>query len=1584
MEKQIKKVYFDPATASKEIKEQYINYLATTFNFRDSDIQEKFKEELNETVAKGPFVEIKDVFEKSETMSDLIKDGILSHKFYDLESASDSDKRLPLKRQLYRHQSEAIRKIVDGKNVVIATGTGSGKTNCFVIPVINELLREEERGELEDGVRAIFIYPMNALANDQIDNFRRMLADYTQISFGIYNGATEYDKEAAEYKYESAHKSDKNPKLRKRLENERLSREEIKERPPHILFTNYSMLEYLLLRPGDDVLFANSQLKFVVLDEAHVYNGALGIETALLMGRLKARLGDAKPQFIMTSATLGDQSEDCKRQVAEFAGSLTGCAFDRDSIVYGSRKRGDYVGKEVLPEQLFIDLASANKPIKVVLQEHGIEVNENIDDNANLYELIKKSALYKDMRSLGELVSLDEFPSQLGISKDAAIAFVAMCSKAKKNGEALVDIRYHYFLRAIDGAYMALDYPQSFSLTRQKQYENIRMFEVGVCERCGEIVIVGSIKGDKLEQFDNDTDQGIQYFQIVQGNEEEWDDDGENTERPSGKKPDEYFLCKNCGAIVPVNQEHNEWCKCGNKKVVKVRSLVIKNNNYKCIACNDNVRRLSPSDAATRVVATSLFEQLPRYELPDFAEGESTYNPITKRASYGKPKAKTRQFLIFSDSRQGAAKFACDLTAEYEDFLRRRALWHVANVLEGEDLSIVGLVKKLKNTFETEEIFKKRDSSSAENAWIAVLNELANSSRRTSLVSLGKLQFYYLGNTEDVIAWTIEEGKKHGVTVDEKSARALLDYLAVERIATKGAIKGEEGSDIGSDARKYVFYSEYPKYICEYKKDQRLNFLPASKENKKVKDKDATEKEPEKRKRFEPMNIIKDFLHFTDKEAKNFLDEYWKFVLTDEDNEYRLEGDDGNGYYMPAGNIGVKLGKHAKVWKCEKCNRTTQFNIGGKCRIGNCGGTLVRLDSEKECRENHYAALYSNEDFSTLLVKEHTAQLDKTTASEYQQQFVEKEINALSCSTTFEMGVDVGTLETVYLRGFPPLPSNYAQRVGRAGRSLDAAAFALTYAKLNSHDLYFFNNPEKMIKGVISPPQFCLQNEKIAKRHIYAVALSVWLKEHEEVYSGNNIRLFIDEKRYADFLQWLRSEPQELKELLKRSIPQELQCVPGVELDSFGWLEDFCGEDGRFMNLVRDYEQNVRHLEELSNKSDEYKKKLSSYKKKELIKFLVSGNILPKYGFPVDVVQLRQNIASKEKTLDLSRDLSIAIAEYAPSAEVVADGELYTSRYIKKPIINKAEKDFDIAYFATCQKCDEINFRDMPVGEEGTKCAVCGNDLSAWDFRESIEPQAGFIAEEEVRKVPREMPEHKHKTEDIYIGDKNAYPIAEYSYELGNISVKIRSTANDSMVVRSTGTFYVCEECGYTIADDENNKLKSNYRDYKDGSKPMCIKDAKEKHKGSYGKGPCSNTELKRYYLHHEFKTDVAKIDFETDTSDFSTMLSVAYALLNAFAIEMSIERSDIKACLKREDCDLRTSYQIIIYDAVPGGAGHSRRLVTEDGEVLRRVIKRAMENMERCHCDPSCYNCLRSYENQRVHKSLDRKKALEFLQKLV
>ncbi len=1591
---------FNPAKAAEKIKKAYTGYINTTFHFRNQSLQNELLKELDKIVSQGPFVEIKDSYKTGKTIQEMIDKGLLSSLFLDLEKNKKYPPKLLVNRPLYLHQERAIEKIVAGNNVVISTGTGSGKTDCFLIPVINELLREQERGELSDGVRAIFIYPMNALANDQIKGLRKILMTYPDIRFGVYNGGTENREEDAIRLYELMYANEKYQELRTRLPNEEVSREKMKERPPHILFTNYAMLEHMLFRPGDDSIFSNSNFKYVVLDEAHVYTGATGIETAFLMGRLKGRIkGKGKLQFILTSATLGDGSNESNKRVAEFAEKLTDCKYNMDDII--TAYRDNSIKSSVnyhYPIDLFTDLANQENLFSDVLSEYNLDFKYSKERESEiLFDIISSSNLYLKMRSQGTLLKFDGFANQLDISNEEAVRFFALCAKARKNGKPLVDIRYHYFLKALDGCYLALDYEESLSLIRKDYFKSsgkntVEMFEIAVCEDCGEIAILGKDFNGKLVRTSNFEERNVYQMPF---NADIYDNKGDDEEKQKvkGKNKDQdfhFYLCKSCGAIVPYDEVHNNWCFCGNTQPIEL----VKLEKGRCLNCDGIIRRFTLGyDAATGVVATALYEQIPeyKYHVETGNDEDSVVNPFLQKSDKKKSKSKTgSQFLIFSDSRQGAAKFACFLNDSYKEFLRRRGIWNLITQEEDnykEGISISDFVSILKNYFSGLNLFRKSNSDDIEtstvennrNAWIAVLNELFNSRRRTSLVSLGKISFEYLGND-----WKTIQVMTENYNLTEKDAKNFLNFLVFE-IVRSAAIRTDKISDIDASDREYLFFTPYPKVITKNKDKSVFNsqcFMPTPRKLKSG---------GKKYYRSNKLIVTKKALGVEDDVAVEFLSNYWDYLVSD-NNKHKLLTEDGKGYYLKAKNFKISLGKNAVLWKCEKCGQVSQFNIGNYCIQNNCNGSLERLNSEDYCKDNYYALLYKSDKMTPLFVKEHTAQLAKKDALDYQQQFIRKEINALSCSTTFEMGVDVGGLETVFLRNVPPFASNYAQRVGRAGRSIDAAAFALTFARLSSHDFTFFDNPKELIEGTIAPPNFVLENEKILKRHMYAIALSLFFRDNPKLYAANNARAFINDKGYLAFIYWLKSEPKELLLLIKNSLPLTNIELQDKYVNSFKWLDDFVGEEGILLRIIREYEINVRYLNKEYEKSirasDErtallFKNKLKRYQKNNLIDFLVRGNVLPKYGFPIDSVELSQNIAARNfKSLNLSRDLSVAIAEYAPSSEIVADGGLYTSRYIRKPIVNKKEmRDFQTAYFSECTFCQNTNYSKMPVSSDGIPCAICSRILKTRDFYKSIEPRAGFIAEDEVKDVPLSSQERKYKTEAIYIGDATATKICKYEYKFKNASIEIESTANDSLVVKSRDCFYVCSECGYSIASNEVSKL-IEYEDYKIGVSK--IQKNTNKHKNPFSRGECSSTTLRKYSLHHEFKTDVAKISFNCDTSDYSTMLSVMYVLLNAFAYELNIERRDIKVCLSYKKESSQIEHKVIIYDDVPGGAGHSRRLAIEGEKILKVVIERAIFLLETCQCSPSCYRCLRNYENQGIHEMLDRIQALNFLKQLV
>jgi len=262
---------------TKKLEESLVDYLATTFDVNKDGEETELAYEIRNSFERsgalfnGPFLELILPYKTILSIRQLCDAGIFSRKILDLDCFKlKKPKPVSLDTELYTHQVKAIKKLcAENKSVVVSAGTGSGKTESFSLPIVNDLLQDNT-----PGVRALLVYPLNALVNDQLDRLRVLLQG-TDITFGRYTG--ELPKKATR---------DSNT-----LQNEIISREEIwGGRIPQILITNYAMLEYLLLRPDDETLFQSGLWKYLVLDEAHTYSGAKGIEVAMLVRRLKERL----------------------------------------------------------------------------------------------------------------------------------------------------------------------------------------------------------------------------------------------------------------------------------------------------------------------------------------------------------------------------------------------------------------------------------------------------------------------------------------------------------------------------------------------------------------------------------------------------------------------------------------------------------------------------------------------------------------------------------------------------------------------------------------------------------------------------------------------------------------------------------------------------------------------------------------------------------------------------------------------------------------------------------------------------------------------------------------------------------------------------------------------------------------------------------------------------------------------------------------------------------------------------------------------------------------------------------------------
>ena len=1565
---------FLPVEASAEITAKYKRYLSTIFEFKDKDYQKQFDSLLDKSgqFANGPFLDVTDSFEKGDCINDLIAKGKLPVNFKRLN--------INLTRPLYRHQQEAIEKALSGKNMVVSTGTGSGKTESFLIPVVSEIISEYESGKLDAGVRALLIYPMNALANDQMERLRELLKDYPEITYGSYTGQTKnrFSDAFTEYK---ALNDGREPDT-----NELISREQMKDAPPHIMITNYAMLEYLMIRPDDSVFFSEEMAhkwKYVVLDEAHVYAGSTGIEVSMLLRRLKATLGNNDIKYILTSATLGDDKSN--NEVAQFASNLCAAHFSEKDVVRASRV-------DVLPGRASYDLTAdfyretaeailKDEPnverISEIIAKYGPkpDVSQSIDEQ--IYDAVINDKTFLQVKNyLKNPKKIRQISKEMGWSAKDTEQFVAVSSKAIKNGINLFDARYHMFLRATDGVFITLAPDKHVFFDRTEYYINsngtkLKVFEAGTCSFCHSIFLLGEIKKDEnrfiqsgRKVMTGQADVLLLADVIDETDEDTFDEEEIGTEA--------FDLCPYCGFIRRAGLKKSSCCEHGEQSLVRVWK-VKKNENKaitKCPACETTnpfgiVRMFfTGQEAVTSVIGTALFESLPSYKITFekkelFDESGFEIEEVNNEFKVSEAK----QFIAFSDSRQAAAFYASYMDKTYKTILYKRFIVEVLRNgidISGRPLSF--FVDNLISEFEKNNICDQGTYVKKE-AWKAVLEELVDNNGKTSLTKMGLLRITI---NDDI---KIPGNPKWGLSTEE--VRTICDEFLLSMLSnaavtqSKVPLTKEDNEDYTHGGVLSTFT-----YSDSDAGRRRKAFIPT--------------RQGLSNKRLDYINKIAVKVGMPDDDASclTLLKGIWDHLLTNKDRNI-LTLEDG-AYRVNAEALSFKEGKQWYI--CPKCKTITCNNVKGVCPTYKCEGELEPIDINEQFSGNHYYEMYQNLEMRPLRIVEHTAQLSRDESYEYQKRFKNKEIDILSCSTTFEMGVDVGTLETVFMRNMPPSPSNYAQRAGRAGRSIESAAFALTFCNKSNHDFTFFNEPISMIRGKILPPAFNVNNEKIAIRHIYASAASFFWKKNPEFFStAKNMMgdgLDSEPTGFDQFLDYIGSKPEDLKDYIKAFLPKKL--ISDLQVETYGWLEGLVGQGDNPGILTRaeaEYKEEVNILlaerEELNKqmRGDGFVlQRLRTFYNEPIIAFLSRKGVFPRYGFPVDTVELSIPSGTVNQGvfgLQLQRDLSMAISEYVPGSQIVANGNLITSRYIKKaPTMLWKMYDYRI-----CDECKSISISthtEAVEKEEENVCSVCGKPATKSD-QTFIIPEFGFIADgNNIRKPSLIKPNRTYNNEIAYVGNKDD---AFREFDIGNSEILMMQSQKDEMVVINESHFFVCPVCGYTEVDD------------KTFSRVM-----RKEHKDANGYRKCKNKDLRRYSLGYRFSTNVLQIRFMNPTLpavEWDHAYSVLQGIIRGFCSYFSIDERDVSGCLQyfRNEKTGNGAYSIVFYDKVPGGSGYVSMLDTPDK--LKAVLERTRDIMNSCVCggengDASCYSCLRNYYNQRHHDEMKRRYVIDFIDQVL
>ena len=753
----------DPIRAARLIRDSYLRYLKSRYAPADDRLRRDLHDALDNRfrIDRGPFIQASPAYETGHSVDGLIAEGVLHPRMRQIAPAA-----FPTRRPLHRHQETAIRKVRSDRNLVIATGTGSGKTECYLLPVLDHLLRECDAGTIgERGVRALLLYPMNALANDQMKRIRDLLRPFPEITYGRFTGGTREHRRQGEEEHRAATGTDPDA-------GELVSRQQMREAPPHILLTNYAMLEYLLLRPADTALFdgpTGAHWRFVVLDEMHIYNGARGAEIAMLLRRVRDRVNRSEPgrlQFIGTSATLGS-GDQAERRIAEYATNLFGeCVEHHQDIVTPVFAEQSEASTWEAPHESWATIERVLADNRLL---ETLELPLPSQASANLRSqrgVDRAAALLAALESEEHVVRLRGRLRQGPVDKaevaravfdgptpaDEISALLNVCSNSYGGEPPLIPARFHYIVRALEGAFMCVSpmHPAGtprLHLERHKtcpgcadRGRDSLVFELGVCDRCGASYLLGSedADGDARVIVKQALPRERRLLYLLLDDQAEHDDEDEAAivdDETVQATIDRRVLCTACGCL---SEEGQLPCPChGDPRTRTVTATVAKPARVgqplrRCPACSRRtnsdivLRFFTGQDAPVSVVATALYQSLP-------AVPPAASNLLAPEVGEG------RKLLSFADSRSDAAFFAPYLDRTYSRAVHRRLVWEALSRNADDDLRFDDLVPRIRRLAEDCLVIDPDDSSASKSAQVRLwlMAEVLATDRRQSLDGVG-------------------------------------------------------------------------------------------------------------------------------------------------------------------------------------------------------------------------------------------------------------------------------------------------------------------------------------------------------------------------------------------------------------------------------------------------------------------------------------------------------------------------------------------------------------------------------------------------------------------------------------------------------------------------------------------------------------------------------------------------------------------------------------------------------------------------------------------------------------------------------
>ncbi|MFC8655386.1 DEAD/DEAH box helicase [Streptomyces parvus] len=1711
------------------------DYIEATYHIGHRTVLDQRRALLKQegVLSQAPFIESTPRYQTDRHFDDLDLNDTVRELLGALSTDTAGSKRL-LYDPPYTHQAEALEWTArDGRSLAITTGTGSGKTESFLLPMLAKLAAEaahKPESFKVPAVRSLILYPMNALVNDQLGRLRLLLSDPRVTArfnewagrpahFARYTSRTLYpgvrnvkkDKErlhAIEDFYinlidlandDSSPQRDEADALVKELKSrgkwpakpdlkawygksgarwqnkagefiraitrpedpELLTRHEVLAEPPDVLITNYSMLEYMMMRPLErpvfdatrDWLAKNPDEKFLlIIDEAHMYRGAAGAEVALLLRRLRARLGipASQLQVICTSASF-----TTPQYARQFAAQLSGKSEADFKSVEGklSLRPGASAGSlqdaqalAAVPMHEFYEGAGDEARIAAVqslLDYCGVSPRQAVPVGELLHEAL--DAFGPMGLLVNETMKQAQPVSDLGtfifpgvdqkLADEAVSALVALGSAARRSadGAGLLPCRVHAFFRGLPGLWACLDpecpevdraaYPepgpvgQLYAQPRATCDCGARVFELYTCRHCGSSY--ARAYTDDLSNPSHLWNEPGGAFQSASGSipelqpldlllEEPYEKNVEiadldlvtgrlNPEKVIDRRVRSVFLPRlRSGEVIKGEEDGDETEADGEFKP--------------CGVCGQRAGygRSSVQDHQTK--GDQPFQALVTRQLevqPPGAQPKTDFAPL-----------RGRKVLAFSDSRQVAARLAPNLQSySMRDAMRPLILrgWQelenttLEPMLSLNQLYLAAMVGSRQLSVRLRPELRPSES-------LHVLDRVETAIEKGALAgNFGELMQLF-GITDSPphalmrTMYTTLTDKYFGLASLGLASLREPRVRTADLLSLLPDIEGVATSDESKLALMRMWLMQWTTPGI---------WFPS------MTDGDWWMTDGGVRPHTGKFNTISQWLET--KAAKKQFSDTWLPALLQEFCD-AVAGK----FRLSASKVYLDL---ETTWGyCERC-RFTQRPFPGSSRCVNCRDEKVRVldpdtDPVFQARKGYYRASAaralrdSSEPPMSIIAAEHTAQLNAAAqsdavfskAEEHELLFQDVDlglpgsgdrkkpaaIDVLSCTTTMEVGIDIGNLSGVALRNMPPSRANYQQRAGRAGRRGNAVATVLAFGSADTHDDHYFRQPELMIRGEVDDPVLTMDNDEITRRHVIAYLLQRYHQDRlPDIAPDAQPQLFEVLGTIAEFTgsssplnrvdleEWLRVNETTLRQDIAAWLPDEL----GQEgLRSV--LEDFVtrtlGEIDKALDLDASGHPVTASTSDTSSESDKEDTEDPSEgaeapdarrTQKNLLDRLLYKGVLPRYAFPTDVVSFhvfdldRSTRFRPEFHYAPSQGLAVALSQYAPGKVVWIDNKEWTSEAVYAPVQETRHQAWKerLLYFE-CQVCHYANYYSYGEAAPGDErdCPACRADGKFGKAKNWMRPP-GFA--HPARKDPGtsadKAPARSYATRAKLMASG---PTEESAWQRVTDTDRLEQTYHrETLLVTNTGPrnegYTYCTLCGLIepTASATGVVNGTHKKPYPDDKEPNC---------------PGSRS-TRGLVLGTDFISDVLLVRLKVDApitldpaylSTHIALRTIAEALTIAATRKLGIETSELQAEYRPALTPLGgegREADIYMYDTLAGGAGFTRRVNDHGVEIFRRTL----ELLEDCpaNCDESCYRCLRSFRNRFEHNLLDR-----------